>query len=110
VRRVESEAKLMRDGGDGTSVYEHLVAARRRGMVAPELDLPPVPDEGRYIVAAFSALSGQRQVGMSGPQRITLEAMQAYAQIHQRPFTPWELETLCAMDAALLRTLAEGRN
>lgn len=93
----------MQDGGDGRPVYEHLLVARRRGLPVPDLAVPPLPPEAEYLMSAFANLSGQRQVGMSGAQRITVEAMHAWAVMYGRPWTPWEVETLCAMDAALLR-------
>jgi len=96
----------MADAGDGKTVIEHLRRVQRQaGRTPPEMVLPEVPDCATYLAQAFGELSRQRGSTGFGPQRLSIEAIHGWARARGFAWTAWEIETIGAMDAALLGKL-----
>ena len=73
------------------------------------LDGPPCPEAVEHIREWFLSLHAARTAGGFGPNPITYEALAAWATLtHTRP-TAWEIETLRALDAAVLSIPSDGQ-
>ena len=91
---------------DGSTLREHLqVAASARAKPDPRLHAS-APPEMSALWVAFVALDAARPVGM-GKSAIPPSELIAWQQLHNVELTPWEAETLMAMDRAVL-TLANA--
>lgn len=88
---------------DGATLREHLMAAMRQSGRADSRLLQRIPAAGKPLWHAFSQLNRSRSGGFSGPSAISPQDTLAWCQLHGIRFTPWELDTLSDMDAALLR-------
>lgn len=84
---------------DGKTLREHLFAVwkatRRR---PPELDLPPLPAAGVAVWEWFKALDAARGSNGWGPNPISWADLVAWQQLAGVQLTPWEAETLRALD------------
>jgi hypothetical protein len=93
--------KLGAPAGDGASKRDHLLAASKfTGELDPQLAeaLQQLPSLVRPIWQAFEALCGTRHDGAP----IALTEIEAWQRLNGVPLTPWEVETLLAMDQAAL--------
>jgi hypothetical protein len=86
---------------DGSTLRDHLHAAAAAGMPADVLLLSRAPGSAAAIWEAFVALNAARPVGM-GPSAIPPSELLAWQQLHGVCLSPWEAETLLAMDRAAL--------
>jgi hypothetical protein len=65
--------------------------------------IPTKPLEGtEHLVSLFNQLSARRQIGMSGPQAVTFQEIQAFSALTEADLSPWEVQTLCSMDGCFL--------
>ena len=88
---------------DGATLRQHLQAAAAASGQADDLLLvPPVPTAVQAVWQAYLSLSAHRRTGM-GPGPIVLTDVQAWCQLQGVRLTPWELDTLTAIDGAALR-------
>ena len=93
---------------DGCTLREHLLAAVQAGAPPdPALSAPPVPRGCGPLLTAFAALSAVRPQGLNGGGAIAPTEVQAWCNLHRVRLTPWELDTLTAMDHAALAVQAE---
>lgn len=94
---------------DGSTLRQHLqAAAAMSGVADPLLEVPRVPVAARALWATFLTLSAVRRSGM-GPHPLTLTDIEAWCRLADVRLTPWELDTLIALDAASLRAAAEAQ-
>ena len=63
---------------------------------------PDLPEGGAVIWRCFTALSRARSCGPIGPNPISYPEIAAYAQLMRMPLEPHHVQTLLAMDSALL--------
>lgn len=89
---------------DGHSLREHLQAAARAGDVDERLVAQP-PAAGAQVWEAFAELSASRPAGM-GLSAVPHSELEAWQRLHGVRLTPWEIETLMAMDRAALTALS----
>lgn len=64
--------------------------------------MPPIPPGMRPIFDAFLELSGTRAPAMSGAAPITFSEIAAWQRVHGIRLSPWEIDTLRALDAVAL--------
>jgi hypothetical protein len=86
---------------DGSTLREHLQVAADNGTRADPRLGAAVPPEMAALWAAFVALDNARPAGM-GKSAIPPSELIAWQQLHGVRLTPWEAETLMAMDRAVL--------
>lgn len=93
---------------DGSPLRQHLQAAAAAGARPdPRLASRP-PAVAAALWGAFVALHATRQAGM-GPSAITASELLAWQQLHGVRLTPWEAETLQAMDRSALAVMAAAK-
>lgn len=91
----------------GGTLREHLqAAAKTTGNVDPRL-LATVPEGTSALWAAYCDLASARPAGM-GASAIPSTEYEAWQRLARVQFTPWELDTLKAMDRAALDVMAEA--
>lgn len=91
---------------DGSPLRQHLQAAAAAGARPdPRLASRP-PAAAAALWDAYAALHATRPSGM-GPSAITASELLAWQQLHGVRLTPWEAETLQAMDRAALEVTAQ---
>lgn len=91
--------------GDGASLRRHLEGALRAGIVDPRLaeSRSPLPPAVRPLWSVFLDLSATRHEGAP----ISWQELEAWERRHGR-LTPWEAETVMAMDQAALAVPQKG--
>jgi hypothetical protein len=68
-------------------------------------DLPPVPLETEHLWDLFKGLCRRRQIGMDA-NPLSPSDIDAYARRMSVDLTPFEFETLCELDDAVLAAVA----
>ena len=102
----------------GSSQKDHLLKFRQQlektGKSKEELDEqfaeliePEVPLAGRSVLMMFMELSSARQSGFNGLLPISYLELQAYADVTDIRFEPWEVDLIKVMDRAFLEAVAE---
>lgn len=74
----------------------------------PLLEEPPIPRAARALWDAFLSLASSRQTGFA-PQALTYVDVEAWCRLNRVTLTPWELDTLMALDAAALSVAAKKK-
>lgn len=99
--------RLAQRQSDGQPLREHLLAAAHlSGQAAPELQATP-PVGGAGLWATYCALSGARPASFGGALPVPPSEVLAWCSLRGVRLTPWESDTLQAMDRAALAVLAE---
>lgn len=87
---------------DGRPLRDHLLSAQRNGRYTHPLLVPePLPPGGELLWQALTELSAARPQGMSSAGAIPFGEIESWQRLHGVQLTPWELDTLLAMDAKL---------
>ena len=86
---------------DGSTLGQHLVAAVAAGMPADERLQRRAAVECGALWDAFVALDAARVPSMGVSPILSTELL-AWQQLHGLRLTPWEVDTLQAMDRATL--------
>lgn len=90
---------------------DHLVAhARQTGEEPEELKVPPVPAGTERLWAAFNELRGTQSPAAGGAAPISMTEIAAWQGVFGVQLTPWEVETVLALDRAALAVLNEGQD
>lgn len=92
---------------DGSTLREHLQSAAAQGQPADPRLGAGAPPQCAALWDAFVALNGARPSGM-GASAIPPSEIVAWQQLHGVRLTPWEVDTLRAMDQAALGVAAEN--
>lgn len=91
---------------DKATLRQHLLRLQAStGRTDPRL-VSSVPAAGRSLWDVFGALSRARASNGFGPSAIGPRDVQAWCDLHGVRLTAWELDTLDAMDAALLSAVS----
>jgi hypothetical protein len=77
--------------------------------VAPELHLQPLSSGCKQVWDTFIELHNARGGGM-GPAPISWRDLLAWQEIRGVTLTPWEVDTVMAMDSVAMKTLNETKN
>lgn len=96
--------QLMRQQPDGATLRAHLQAAHAAGAPLDARLASTPPPAARALWHAFVELAGARPAGM-GVSAIPFGELEAWQRLHGVRFTPWEVETIVAMDHAALNVL-----
>ena len=89
---------------------EHLEqVAKVKGEVPQEFIGPDFPDVSAHVWEAFLGLHSGRTYGMSGPNPLTWEAIQAWCNLTGIVLSSWELETVKALDMTWVRVMNEDK-
>lgn len=94
------QAELGQRMPDGATMREHLLAAARAGHSDERLTVR-LQSACKAIWSAFVDLSGSRPSGM-GVSAIPPSEILAWCSLYRVRLTPWEIETLQAMDRATI--------
>ena len=92
--------RLSETQSDGSTLRDHLLAAARAGH-AVELLERRAPAGTSPLWDAFASLASARQNGAAIPA----SEIDAWQRIHGVRLTPWEVDTLVAMDRACINHL-----
>lgn len=98
--------------GDGASLRTHLQRLRNNtGRIDPLLVAVnrPLPAGVAHLWDAFVALSATRAPAFEGLAAITCTEIEAWQRLHGLRLTPWEVETLLAVDRAARSALDDAR-
>lgn len=85
---------------DGSTLRDHLQVAAQHGTTDARLGSTP-PPAGAMLYDLFVQLNAARPVGM-GPGAIPPSELLAWQQLMGVRLSPWEADTLLAMDRAAL--------
>ena len=89
---------------------EHLEqVAKVKGETPQELIGPEFPDVSVHVWDAFMRLHSGRTYGMSGPNPLTWECIQAWCNLTGIVLSSWELETIKALDMSWVRVMNEDK-
>lgn len=101
--------QLIRRQADGATLRAHLLAgAAATGHADPRLS-HPAPRAGTALWATWCALVASRPPSMGGAAGVPLSEICAWQQLNRVALTPWEVDTLLAMDGAALAVLADNQ-
>ena len=92
---------------DGSTLRDHLQAAATATGRPDEQLSARVPPDGSALWAAFVDLSAARPVGMGGAGAVPPSEVLAWQQLQGLRLSPWEIDTLGAMDRASLAIAAD---
>jgi hypothetical protein len=70
--------------------------------------VPPVPPGCEPLWGAFAELSAARPTGGAGVAAITFSEVVAWQQAFGVKLTPWEIETLLALDRVAVGVMSGG--
>lgn len=91
---------------DGATLRAHLeVVAQATGRRPRELDVVPLPGALTDLWLLFCELRGRAGGGAFGVAPISHQQLAAAAALYGVTFTPWEVETLFAVDRAVIEVL-----
>lgn len=90
---------------DGCTERDHLAAAAKQTGDWSALQLPDLPRGCEQLWQIFQFLSAGRSNGMA-PGPIPPSEYLAWQQLNHIEFTPWELDTLKALDDVALKFMA----
>lgn len=94
---------------DGATLRTHLQRmAYSSGKVDPRLEAEPLPAAVLALWEAFLILASTRRAGMSA-HPLTMVDIEAWCRMSNIRFTPWELETLIALDSVAMSAAAKNR-
>lgn len=106
---AEHAFRMAQTDEKGVTKREHLEqAAKSLESAKEELEGPDFPDIAAYVWEAFMDLHASRQSGGMGPGAITYEGILAWSTLKQEWLTPWELDTVKALDALWFKVSAEN--
>jgi hypothetical protein len=92
--------QLDKGQADGQTLRAHLVAAAQKsGNADPRLTLR-APRAGAELWRLYGELNACRPPSMGGVVCVPPSEILAWQQLHGVALTPWEVETLMAMDRA----------
>lgn len=91
---------------DGCTQREHLQANARNGQPHPDL-LVKVPAGGQSLWDAYVGISAGRPASLGGGALVPPSEYVAWQHLQGVRLTPWEVDTLQAMDRASVAQVAK---
>lgn len=82
------------------------MTAEATGRPPAELAVAPMPDSVDGVWGAFISLANTRGSSGFGPCAISLSEIDAWQRLNHCTLTPWEIDTLLALDQAWLADYA----
>ncbi|WP_342617234.1 hypothetical protein [Rhodoferax sp. GW822-FHT02A01] len=76
--------------------------------MVPELHIPPPKNGCWHIWETFIELHNARGAGM-GPSPITWRDLSAWQEVRGVVLTPWEIDTLTALDQVAMKSMNEKK-
>lgn len=111
VAHAKAIFKLSQKKPDGSTLREHLQAVERStGRRPPELEVPALPQACAGLWPIFLELHNRRAQGGFGPAALDEARLLHWQQLHATRLSPWEIETLFALDNAWLASEAEANS
>lgn len=96
--------QLQQRQSDGKPLRDHLLAGARNGAALdPRLVAQP-PAGTDQLWHAFCDLMSARPTGMAGDKPVPPSEVQAWCAARRVRLSPWDLDTLAAMDRTALAT------
>ena len=86
-----------------------MLAAQRAGEDVPGLEAPELPPSCAWLWSAFLQLNATRGSNGMGPSAIGPADLLAWQQLRGLELTPWEVDTLFALDNAAMRASADAQ-
>lgn len=94
---------------DGATLRTHLQRmAYSSGKVDSRLEAEPPPRAVTAVWETFLFLAASRRTGMSA-HPLTMVDIEAYCRMASIKLSPWELETIIALDAVAMAAAAKTR-
>ena len=94
--------QLQRRQPDGKPLRDHLLAAAHNGApLDPRLVAPP-PAGAEMLWHTFCELAAARPTGLAGDKPVPPSEVQAWCAGRRVRLSPWDLDTLAAMDRTAL--------
>ncbi len=88
---------------DGLTLEQHLTSYwKQSGVLPPQLDIPPIPYELKYIWDWWCDLHKTRPVGMD-EGHITYTEIENWSTLLKISVTPFEVRCIMALDSAYIR-------
>ncbi len=108
ISAAEATFRLSRPIGKDGTVRELLVDREKAtGIRHPLLDQAIVPRQLDYLWRAFLVLHRGRAVAVDGIRPLSVREIAAYADLYGFRWTPWEIDTLLALDQRIVDLLNE---
>jgi hypothetical protein len=92
---------------DGCTEREHLQAAARQSGDWSALAMPPMPGGCLHLWQAYHEMAAGRPSGMGGASGIPPSEIAAWQTLSGVQLTPWEIDTILALDQVALKLLSE---
>ena len=106
---VKAEFPLDVAGKDGATKRKHLQSVvEQAGIVPEELNTPPCPPYGAYLIGIFLEIGSGRQNGMS-LNPIAWHEMLAWCQLTQTRLEPWEIDAIRRIDSVYLDVFGKAQ-
>jgi hypothetical protein len=103
-----AQARLSAVQADGCTLREHLQATATQTGHAHDLLKVTLPQCVGALWDAFMQLDRARPMGMA-PSGIAPSDIDTWARMSRVSLSPWEFDTLLAIDGAMLRTIADRK-
>jgi hypothetical protein len=83
-----------------------MLEERGRGR-RPELDVSPIPEESRYLLAYYGDIAMGRGSSGFGPLYLTATEIWAWSQLSGQRLTPWEFRAIRLIDRVWMKCWGE---
>lgn len=87
---------------DGRPLRDHLLAAQRGGYSHPLLQAPHLPPGGVELWELYLRISRASRQGLNEQPTLAPSQVLAWQQLHGVRLSPWELDTLDAIEQAAI--------
>ena len=101
--------QLLQRQPDGKPLRDHLLAAAKNGAALDPCVLAQPPAGTELLWHTYCELTAARPGGMAGDKPVPPSEVQAWCAGRRVRLSPWDLDTLAAMDSAALATAALQR-
>lgn len=106
---MEAQFRLSVRQPDGETLRTHLEAVRAAtGRTPPELEVEDLPLALAGVWEMYAEMRGGTGSNGFALLPVSHQAIKAYCDLYGVAFTPWEVETFMAMDAAAIAVMNDG--
>lgn len=94
---------------EGVSLRSHLEQEEKvTGVTPQELLMPEFPDVASHVWSYFLSIHQGRSYGISGPNPVSYQDIEAWSRLTGWTLTPWELSAVKKLDAVFLSKREEN--